>query len=452
VAVGEMGSDSAGKVMDAVRSTLRANPTIAVGLIVDEVQTITVAIRDGMPEPATTAPRVGAEYFKQWHNWDNDNNVFVRMDIASSHGARELKLPSGEEHRLRVVQPWTADLVTAATTSPSSPCAFTSAHERARLRIVFSAGGIPRCLFRGRKLLLKGLAKGLSLEKATAAAEDSLRGAMEENCSRWFAALTKKEKRAAASDMLHLIRGEVRWDRVKGLYDEGIVARCSDSSHVMPVSAVASSVIMAELAPYFREHLFKSLASVPTGAPRGYELEMQVITLLAEEGGNQSLPAKKLKGNESAPKVPAHVDERLPFGTIADIELHPDLARLYVPTSTEFACDAITVPPVTAAASEPIVVWETSVTSPRDAERVDKVLKWFRKADAATKVSAGIILQLRAAHPKRPIVCALCWPDHLLGAGTATKHAELTAEAAGVKDVRVAVVDIEGLQALGVLA
>ena len=173
------------------------------------------------------------------------------------------------------------------------------------------------------------------------------------------------------------------------------------------------------------------------------------------------LPAKMLKGDATAPLVPAHADERVPWRVAADVVAHPANARLYVPTDPSFACDAITVPPASAAASDPIVLWETSVTSPQDPDRVKKVCKWFRAAgtrsgDGKSVLPAGIIAELRAAHPGRPIVCALCWPETLLDAGNKHAYKELAKAAEGASSpgapVRVAVVDLKGLQRLGVVA
>lgn len=445
-AIRKMDAKPAGEVMDSLRDVLTTKPACNIGIVVDEVQTISFCIRDGMPEPATTPPRIGAEYFKDWYNWDNRNAVFVRMDIASSHGARELKLPSGEEHRLRVIKPWTADVVHAATTAAGSPLAFPKAYESARKRIIFTAGGIPRSLFQGKQLLKLTIAAGSTLSSATSKVEHDLRVAMEENCERWFKGLSAEDKANASNSMLRLVRGEVSWSRVKGLYDDGLVARCGDGFNVKPVSAVASSVIMGVLAGHYLEAVLKPLGHFAPGAERGFALELQVIACLAVIG-SRSLPAKMLMGDEAAPNVSVRVDERLPFDDIDDIVLHDALSRLYVPTSKSFSCDAITVPSSAAAATEPIVVWETSVTTPRDSDRVNKVQKWFG--------AAGIVTLLRAAHPLRPIVCALCWPKGLGVAGpTATKHAALTDAAAAASinsaEVRVSVVDIKGLQKLGV--
>jgi len=229
---------------------------------------------------------------------------------------------------------------------------------------------------------------------------------------------------------------------------------------VKPVSHIAASVVMAQLAPHYRKGQFTPLRDVAGRGARGYELENQVITLLAD-GANMVLPAKTLDGNTAAFTVPANVGERILFGVDSEVVAHPSSPRLYVPTDCAFACDAITMPPTSAAASEPIVVWETSVTSPQDSSRVTKVGNWFRPAgtrssDGKRELPAGIITALRKAHPARPIICALCWPENLVDASKQYAYKDLVTAAERASspptEVRMAVVDLAGLQVLGVVA
>ena len=189
--------------------------------------------------------------------------------------------------------------------------------------------------------------------------------------------------------------------------------------------------------------------SIESGVERGIALELQVIARLAIIRAGR-LPAMTLKGDGSAPRGLACSDEPLPFDGIDDLKESEELTRLYVPTSKSFACDAIIIPPFTLAVeSEPIVVWEMSITSPRDPKRVDKVLKWFG--------AEGIVTALLAAHPGRPIVCTLCWPEKLDAATPQeTRYSELStaADVASKQStslVSVVVVDMTGLQLLGVL-
>jgi len=87
--------------MVRLQREFRAHPTLAVGIIVDEVQAITTAVVSGGNEPARP-------YFRDhWYNWQGKGKVFVRMDIASSHGnfvlcitfAQELFIRQSKVHR-----------------------------------------------------------------------------------------------------------------------------------------------------------------------------------------------------------------------------------------------------------------------------------------------------------------------------------------------------------------
>ena len=461
-AVGAFDAHASNGIIKVLCSALTANRSVKVGLIVDEVQNITAAISSGKLELASTAPRVGADYFQQWFNWDNRNRVFVRMDIASSHGLRDLRLPSGEQHRLRIIMPWSTDVITAATTAMRSPFAFSKDHESARQRIVHYAGGIPRSLLQGKRILDEALAAGKDLEVATSNAENAIMQEMRLTCARWFSDLGSPERqKEAAKLILRLVRGEVEWDAVKGLYDSGIVARYdSDQFNVKSVSNAAASVVMSQLATYYRKGEFTPLHQVAVGAPRGYELETQVLILLAD-GANTRLPTVNVMGDDSESTVPVDVAMPISFGEASELVAHPSNARLYVPTSSQFACDAITVPPTSANDSASIVLWETSVTSPYDSARVAKIRKWFRTvgtlSDKKNKVlPAGIVTLLQKAHPTRSIVCALCFPENLMGTtGSKLAYKELLQDAVAASSedskVRVAVVDITGLQKLGVL-
>jgi hypothetical protein len=72
----ELGSET----MDRLQTELCSHPTLAVGIIVDEVQAITAAVLSGKNEAARP-------YFRDnWYNWQGLGETFVRMDIASSHG------------------------------------------------------------------------------------------------------------------------------------------------------------------------------------------------------------------------------------------------------------------------------------------------------------------------------------------------------------------------------
>jgi len=442
-----LGGPLDGFLMDSLLKALKARPGLALGVIVDQAQAITQALQLSEAAAAGTTRAVAADYFRHWQAWDTATNMLVRMDIASSHGARELKLPAGEEHRLRIVRPWTAEVVAAALSDPASPTAFTTKQKRVRDRVAVIAGGIPRTLFRGKQLLSTYEAAGMDNEAILTAIEVDIRSVMADCCSRWFDKLDADDKQTAADGMLQLVRGKTTWDRVKGLYDDGLVARCREDKTVEPVSAVAASVIIATLAKYLRKHR-KPQARIQAGDQRGHELELQTLAALEAAHVPVKLGAKGFDGKPAARDVSAHADFAITFDTIPkDVTAHATLATLYIPRSDQFPCDAITVPASSSDADTPSVVWETSVTEPQKREE-DKLYNMF--------APGGIIEQLLAQHPTRPIVIALCWDGDLLQGNVSAKcrrwlDMAAAAAKAGVT-VTIVVVGRTGLQKLGVLA
>ena len=142
--------------------------------------------------------------------------------------------------------------------------------------------------------------------------------------------------------MLALVRGEIRWDRVKGLYDDGIVARfaVTASTFVQPVSPIAASVIFEVLAGIGRE-LCPLLSSFNDGALRGAELERQVFIFITPV--NQVLAAQRLSA-VACHSIVAQADVALPLASISTDLRMGELPTLFIPLSKQFACDAITVP------------------------------------------------------------------------------------------------------------
>ena len=425
-------------LMRQLHEALTESRVPAVGVITDEVQAITKALAAGRAAGATSIiEKASSNYFSLWEDWQCGNRHFRRMDIASSHGRRELTLPSGECHRLRCVRPWTAAVTAAAVSKPESPLYLHS--EQARDRIVFTSGGIPRTLFRGKERLASMLLYRTEREALTRVVRE-LELMLEESAQRWWATLDDISKDAAASSMLDMMRGELEWQRCKGAYDEGLVARCDEGTNVTPVSSVAASALVKLLAPYGRGS-HKPLSNCAAGADRGHELERQIIDLLADV--HVALPAQLFDGS-AAPDVSARARLALPFDCMAtEVKVRNGGPTLYIPRSKVFACDAVTVP-ASNAPHEPIVVWEASVTDPRDPERVAKCVKWFEPG--------GIIPALRTAHPDRGIVCAFCFPEALLANKNLTAYRKLEEKAAAAGSVSLAVVAIEGLQKLGVSA
>jgi hypothetical protein len=429
------------KLLEAVKR----GKVAGLGVISDEVQCITEAVvGDG---PMLSAPlQLAAAYFaSSWHDWDNAQRVFARMSIASSHGARELKLPSGEDHRLRFVHPLPPELAATLQTNESSPAFVTD--KRLREYVAFIAGGVLRSLVKGADLT-REMPKGPHSRHSKEFRTDLLRELwvpMEEDCSRWLNSIHPEDRGNAATRTMDLVRGKLSWGRAKQLYDDGLVARISGSSLVEPVSPVAAAVIMQTMAAHMRGKRV-SLGS-KIGAERGYELERQLHTGI--NPCDTFVPAKHLDGSRySSLQLKSHYT--LVFKDLTDVVPQDD-AVAYLPHSTIYPCDAILVPAADDAIS-PIIVLEASVTSPLDSNRVAKVRKWF--------CSDGIVTKLRTI-TERTVLCALIWNESLsvskappgavaLSRGMGTDLEKVFEPGAAIGE-QVVVIDLEGIVLLGII-
>lgn len=423
-------------VMTRLLDVLRARPGPAVGCIVDEVQKITAAVAAGLVPGAVSEERRAAVYFQQWQNWVNRYQLFVRMDIASSHGARELKITGGEETRLRFMRPWPPAECSTFCAAPLSPLYIANLKTRARLLIV--CGGILCLVYKA----VRDIACAVPLESL----ERGIRNLQLECCQRWFDTLSEPGKKAAASSMLALVRGEVLWDRVKGLYDDGIVARFDESSAVKPVSPIAASVVFEVMSTYGRGNIAQ-LTSFDDGAPRGIEFERQLLLCLAPV--DIALSDKSLNAT-ACPSVYVRTDVAIPLTRIeADLVLGY-LPLLLFPLSKQFPCDAITLPACDSLATAPVILWECSVTDPRESSRIAKVMAWF--------AAGGIISQLRAKFARRPVVCALCWNAEVAADSRLSSYKKIDSAAAvtsrihPLSPVTVVVLGAASLRMLGVRA
>ena len=227
-------------VMDALRRTARRH-RLGIGIILDEVQHITATVQRGNANEATSGQRTAGDYFRNnWHDWMNDNSAFVRMSIASAHGERDFKLPSGEDHRLRIVEPLTDGQREALQSHPDSP-AFVSDPD-ARKRIVFYSGNVLRALMNAGRALPANSPTALDTELSRRLGR--LHVAMQEDCRLWLASLPEDERAAAAGLSMDLLSGKMRWTAAKGLYDAGIMFRSASSDFIHPVSAWASSAYL----------------------------------------------------------------------------------------------------------------------------------------------------------------------------------------------------------------
>ena len=369
---------------------------VGVGVILDEVQHITAAVQRGLLSEPSSPAFTSAFYFRHtWHDWMNDNAVFVRMSIASAHGERDYKLPSGEEHRLRIVEPLADRQRSALQSHPASP-AYVH-HSAARERIVFYTGNILRSL----SVVARGLPTTSSpeLEAVLAVRLERLHTTMQLDCERWLTSLPEGERTMAAERAKELLAGKLSWRTAKGLYDAGIMFRTAASDCIRPVSAIAASIYLSSVAKLILRTGATPLSSIADGRRRGFELEARVLARLSE--GSFEPPAKLLDGRRSDP-LSLRSSYALPFDQLEEV-VPRSSPVLYQPQSLTHQCDGIVMP--ASGAKDAIVVLECSTQSPRLPERVGKVLKYLRPG--------GVVSKLAQRYPFLPCVVALVYDGDL---------------------------------------
>ena len=355
------------EVMNALRLQL-SQRGLGFGVILDEVQHITAAILRLSAPAASQAERTAALYFcHNWHDWMNDNDVFVRMSIASAHGERDFKLPSGEEHRLRIVEPLTDSQRDALQSHSASPAFVRDAD--ARQRILFCSGNVLRPLVNVARTLPSSSAVPRALLSTLLR---SMQADMQEDCARWLASLDAGTRAEVAALSMELVAGRLPWTTAKGLYDAGIMYRTEDSDLLRPVSAAAAAAYLVASAKHTRGAA-KPLSIITDGRTRGFELERQVMAHLTTF---RSLVASKALSGSPAAALWLRSDFALPFKTLAEV-VPRDQPVLYLPTSRTFPCDGILVMPAFDDEAAAIVILECSTTMPRDAERVRKVRRYL---------------------------------------------------------------------------
>lgn len=244
-----------GSVMGRLRRTLRDRPGPVMGVIIDGLQAITAPVTKGSAHSATAAERAVESVFRPWHTWDISRSYFVRMDMVSSHSGpwTVLRLAA---HRMRLLRPWSPDVVAAATTAESSPLRLEEYLEAARHRIADAAGGLPGSLATGIRHLRDALSSTSAhehdIDSAAAHAVAAQTAKMASCLRRWFSSVrSARDRLDIASVMLRLVRGDVGQYDARGLYDAGLVwCRRRHDVRVRPVCPAAASAIVVELSKY----------------------------------------------------------------------------------------------------------------------------------------------------------------------------------------------------------
>ena len=348
-------------------------------IIMDEVQHISREVQASkIPSPSHSLT-AGLYFATQWYDWNNENSVFQLMSAASAHAHRDTKLPDGEYHRLRIMEPLDPADRKALQAAPASPAYVYDAS--ACEFVVRIAGNVLRKLVACAQMLPHDRAP---TKRELRTLWESMFDDMVNDCKRWLDSLQESERATAASQVMSLLRGDVTWSGAQVLYDEGIVFRTGTSKFVQPISAAAAAVILRATSSYWNVTR-KRISSLLNGQERGIELERQVLAALDCSVLRGGAPCKLLDGTPGPRLGDLSCSYSLPFYDLNEV-VAQDVPVLYRPIDTNYTCDAILMP--AAGVGGVVHVVECSVTDPTTANRIDKVGKYFRPG--------GVVKQLQA--------------------------------------------------------
>ena len=167
------------------------------------------------------------------------------------------------------------------------------------------------------------------------------------------------------------------------------------------MSPIASAAYLSATASYFLDSAAATpLSSITDGRLRGFALEARVLARVS--AARVYVGAKSLDGRLSDGLF-LRSSYSLPFDALDDV-VQREVPVLYQPLSLIYPCDGILMP-AEGDAEGSIIVIECSITDPRDADRVAKVLKYFEPS--------GVISELARRFPALPRVIALVYDSDL---------------------------------------
>ena len=343
-----------------------------------------------------------------------------------------MRLPSGEEKRLRFLGAWSKPDVFALMDS-----SILSLHvEKKNQRLVYErTGGILHYQFRAAANLAAAKRNG---DTDAVGALGFIRCDIQDKCKQFLATLDPKIAAEMFDNFRSLVSGTAEVENFKPLYDNGVVTRVKSNEpytleFVKPISLVATDVLFNALHRYSKNISYRDRQSC-SSSEWGAQFKDFVTSRLVPQKKN--LAIKSRSGSEkNNTSLMIHTNFPQYFGSMSETTETSEYPVLYIPTDDRFACDAIIVP--VAGNGEPIIIVEISTTDPRDSKRVNKLYKWF--SDSA------LVSQVQALHQNRPIVILLCWDGQLED----SKHVlfKKLEEKALQKNIEILIADQECLRA-----
>jgi hypothetical protein len=385
------------------------------------------------------------------------------MSIASAHGLVEYHLPSGEEHRLRFVNPLARGAAIALLGDPQSPYFVDGLQQADWLRLEVITGGVLRSL----TFAVEHLRLGNDVD----AVEKALLARHVDTMLVEFVKVgSKEEQQEALRRIPEILRGEVLFEPntrpIKNLYDVGVLKRDSESQCMVPVSSITATALHTIYSMRMKG-VVPPMSQMRSPAEQGYNLEIQLAAQLhlANTGIEVTAALVFGKARQTEVKFELKADAVFVFDQLDEIERHGSWDVLYLPKDLQFTCDGVLVP---ADVTKPVILWDSSVTEPRKADRKNKYATWAgitleskTKAGVATekaaqKDNAGtlFVAGLRRKFKQSTVQCVVFYPKKLASKGAsqpASWDAAMASLSTSDAEQRcVWAVDRKGLERLGV--
>jgi hypothetical protein len=208
------------------------------------------------------------------------------------------------------------------------------------------------------------------------------------------------------SALLRILEGTAEFQPVvKNLYDYGLLFYNSSKRLVLPVSEqarLALHALYAQVAP----RALPRLSEIETSSERGHQFERYVLaSMLSDAPLHMLMP----QANSPDVKKPIRMDAVVTYyhpetntALLDKLESHPTMRAIWKSKDEQCIFDGVLMPPESDPSS-PIVIFDPSLTSPYENDRVEKV----------NKLAGPFAAVLREKFPRRPVHVVAFWSEDL---------------------------------------
>jgi hypothetical protein len=377
------------------------------GYIVDEVQRLTNKAKTSKSK---------AFFLEDFTIWTSHSSSFRSQLCASAHGLREFSIPSGEEPRLQFVKPFTSEDMEILLMHSASPFfdPIFSQDASFRSRVVQLTGGVPRDVAMLASQLRRARAANPSIQKSQVMAiADSVfsqiqAAKLSTSFSSWWQiskAGVNVSPKVKLNALMRLLEGCADFEPViKDLYDFGLLY-VNKWLTVTPVSGLAH-LALHQLFSLVAPNVLPPLSQVPE-LERGSNFEQQLLAAMLQPIPTYvSMFRARSPSVELSTRIDATITravEQKDDELLRLLQSHDSMRVLWRSRAQNCRFDGILVPPVSDTES-PIVIFDSSVTSPYHGDRIKKMN--FLAQHYAPLVTTKF--------PTRKVIVTSFWSDNFM--------------------------------------